>query len=252
MTGSVFQESVQGKSKDRSGERTEYVTIFHNHDSRMGLDPHKMCAETPGAYDITSTPMEYVNQDGTTKIKALDFGKNSTVPLGDRNKAKPAGPEYNVKWDSLVINPRPKYGFFPQDKRIYIPLKENEIKKGGPDLSVTNNSSELNSPSKRTATALQTISKYGTEAELNAIAHTNSFKAALVPLPKLKKRTPQKLHFDRSAYGKVGVIDDLTPSYIKNAAKIDFFSGIVKIPRKHVSTSFMDSTKLASKVIQGD
>jgi hypothetical protein len=237
LTGSIYQQDSRLSTGPRP-ERSEYMTIFHNHDSRMALDPNKRFTDTPAAYDITSTPSEFVSQDGTTKVKTVPFGPDD-VPFGERSKTKTFGPEYNIKWDSPQIVPRAKLGFCPQEKRIYIPSPADTkaaaaAKVAGidpcPRTSKLNNARQ-DSPVRKNGNPPDSSKDFST------IAHTNSFKASLVPLPKLKKRTPPVLYFDRGSYSKSRHIDDLTPNYIKKEAKIDFFSGIVKIPRKHVSTA---------------
>jgi hypothetical protein len=69
---------------------------------------------------------------------------------------------------------------------------------------------------------------------------SNSYRASLVPLPKLKSKAPVPLIFDSSSYtGKQRLkVHDLTPTYIKKEARINLFAEIEKIPRKHASTTF--------------
>lgn len=246
LTGSIQQQdSVLSADTTIRPERNEYMTIFHNHGHRMPLDPNKRFTETPGAYDITSSPSKFVNQDGTTKVKALSFGPDN-VPFGSRGvKHKKFGPEYDVKWDSPMVVPRAKLGFCPKEKRIHIPTPADVKAVAAAKVAENERIALIGDPSaranKQDTAQSSSVRVNGTPdslKDLTTVAHTNSFKATLVPLPKLKKRTPPVLNFDRGSYSNSRHIDDLTPSYIKKEAKIDFFSGIVKIPRKHVSTSF--------------
>jgi hypothetical protein len=63
-------------------------------------------------------------------------------------------------------------------------------------------------------------------------------RCSLVPLPKLKKRTPPVLVFDTSSYKseKLSKPLNLTPKLINSKAQVRLYDKILAIPRKHHST----------------
>jgi hypothetical protein len=89
------------------------------------------------------------------------------------------------------------------------------------------------------------------ELSLKDKYYSNSSKAKLVKLPKLKtKKLPDLTLIDNSYQNNRIIVNDLTPSYIKKEAKINLFSKIETIPRKHFSTKFV--TKSALQVTNQD
>jgi len=134
-----------------------------------------------------------------------------------------AGPTYDIKFDSLQVKPKLKFGPF---------LKSARVLKLGNECSDDRRSST--SPCSRSSQGSPMSFRNNSDVKV----FSNSYRAALVPLPKLKSKAPKPILFDDSSYTNKYSVHDLTPSYIKKEARIELFSNIVKIPRKHVSTPF--------------
>lgn len=228
--------SHHGPASTREG-RTDFKTIFHDFDGRQGTDPNKGFTKTPGAYDIKSTTAEYINQSGVQKIKATYFDPEPQKKCS-RNKIKEAGPVYDVKYDSHILKPRVTLTHFDhKTKRIEIPTFEPSSNKS------TDNS--INDMDKSLGHSKALLQDSFDASSSSSISHTNSFRASLVPLPKLKKRTPPVIIFDKKSYVREKNYHDLTPSYINQEAKISFFNFIEKIPRRHHSVTFKKSSNNA-------
>lgn len=225
-SASMSQISSLATKNAFSPTRSDFTTIFHEHDIRQPLDPNRRFCVTPGSYCGPESLLRHVNTDGIQETKRIHFGSN-TVPFGERNKYKMAGPTYDIKFDSLQVRPKLKFGPFLKSARV---------------LKLGNECSD----DRRTSTSPCSRSSQGSPSSFrnnNSEVKTfsNSYRAALVPLPKLKSKAPKPILFDASSYtNKHSRLDvhDLTPSYIKKEARIELFSSIVKIPRKHVSTPF--------------
>ena len=153
------------------------------------------------------------------------------MSMGDRNRVKKAGPEYNIKYDSLHIKPKEKYGAFSKSNRGILPENgsNSQVLNDDATTAIDAESSLLSDSYPNTFYSGKGLSKISNHE------HTASYKATLVRLPILKKRIPPTLTFDRKSYHYTRNYHDLTPSYIHKEAKIDFFGDIVKIPRKHKS-----------------
>lgn len=205
--------------------RSDFATIFHEQDIRQPLDPNRRFCATPGPYLGPESMLRHVNTDGIQVSKRIHFGPN-TVPFGERNKYKKAGGTYDIQYESLHIRPKPKFGPF---------LKSARVLKLGIDCS-----DDQRSPSPSPAQPSPSDIQSAANEEYSIRPFSNSYRASLVPLPKLKTKALPRLHFDDSSYSnqRKGAHHDLTPSYIKKEARIELFSSIAKIPRKHVSTAY--------------
>ena len=220
--------SVNSAATDRT--RSDFATIFHEHDIRQPLDPNKRFCATPGPYLGPESMLRHVNTDGIQVSKRIHFGPN-TVPFGERNKYKKAGGTYDVQYDSLHVRPKPKFGPF---------LKSARVLKLGIDCS---DDKRTPSPAPRSSSPPDAFSIASEDYSIRPF--TNSYRASLVPLPKIKTKAPPRLHFDDSSYtnARKGAHHDLTPSYIKKEARIELFSSIATIPRKHMSTAYPTKIK---------
>lgn len=210
--------------------RSDFATIFQDHDIRQPLDPNRRFCDTPGPYLGPDSMLRHVTTAGIKKSKRIHFGPDD-VPFGERNDYKKANETYDVQYDSLHVRPKPPFGPFPKAARVL---------KLGQECA-----------DDRRPVSPASISESFAE-EYSIRPFTNSYRASLVPLPKIKSKAPPKLTFDDSSYSsrkqKV-VVHDLTPSYIKKEARIELFSAIEKIPRKHLSTSFPSRV---GKQLKGD
>lgn len=216
-----------------ASNRTEYTTIFHNHDDRNPFDPKNHFTETPDPYLSQDTIYAAKKHDGIVLLKnTLPFGPND-VPFGERNPTKPALPEYDVQYDSLQVRPTPKLGSFPISKRIHIPSEE-EMKQSFKKLP----NEEENSPSK-----LKPVQPNPSTSEIASKTGLSVFeiRCNLVPLPKLKTRAPPRLVLDDTCYRKARLAQPLilTPSVVKREARLNLFEKIPCIPRKHKSVEFV-------------
>ena len=155
---------------------------------------------------------------------------------------------------SEQIRPRTKNGSFDKSKRIEIPLNNNN-NKHNPDHFEEHNESILHS-NHNTSIDISTLSpynnsKYNNHSKLSiSNSHSQShikqqrplsvyeYRCSLVPLPKLKKRTPPVLLFNDSSYHTDITKQplNLTPNIIKRKAKIQIYDQYLAIPRKHKST----------------
>lgn len=221
---SVSQISSADSAAATNHTRSDFTTIFHEHDIRQPLDPNRRFCATPGPYLGPESMLRHMNTDGLQVSRRIHFGPN-TVPFGERNKYKKAGGTYDVQYDSLHVRPKPKFGPF---------LKSARVLKLGIECSDDHSTP---SPAQPSSSDIQSAAS---EECYSIRPFNNSYRASLVPLPKLKTKALPRLHFDDSSYTnqKKEIHHDLTPSYIKKEARIELFSSIIKIPRKHVSTAY--------------
>jgi hypothetical protein len=221
------RRSVSPKVRE---ERSEYSTIFHDHDIRQPLDPKLRFCPTPGPYlsqdpALTSTSVYGVSEVHNTS----DFGHHD-IPFGDRMKYKTALPDYNVNYDSLQVKKAPILTTIPKSKRIHIP------KKGDPPCPLESDHRERprsSSPKRSQSPPYRPNKSMGEMSVLE-------WRCSLVKLPKLKTREPPKIHFMTQSYKrekkKMPVM--LTPKVVKERARVNLFEHILAIPRSHRSTAY--------------
>jgi hypothetical protein len=87
----------------KSFDREDHATIFHESDRRQPLDPKLRFCSTPGPYTIRSE----LKNDGITQIKSVHFGP-SNIPFGDRESVKFALPSYDVQYESTRLSDKPR------------------------------------------------------------------------------------------------------------------------------------------------
>jgi hypothetical protein len=155
----------------------------------------------------------------------------ATVPFGEavdeRYPTRQALPEYDPKFDSAQLRPATKHGSFDKANRIYIPTAEDMKKQFHPDQQ-PDEKSPARSPTRR--------SQQSPNREKNMSLF--QIRCNLVPMPKLKYRTPPVLTFDDSSYRNALTNKPLalTPKIINAKAGVHLYDKILAIPRKHHST----------------
>lgn len=197
----------------------EFKTIYHFNEERQPLDPKLRHTETPGPTIKPDDALQFTSSMGISKVHQTVH--MDTVPSPDgRFPIKPALVPYDVNYDSLQVRPTPKYGSFSKNKRIYIPLAENQ------------------EPLEQTAAAQPSIS-----IEVDSPPRDRQFRSiteercALVRLPKLKTRAPPVLVLHDSSYKRERLSKplDLTPSLVNKQAYVHLFDRYLSIPRNHKS-----------------
>jgi hypothetical protein len=216
-------QSFLQKSPSNRGDlvRSEFSTIFHDHDVRQPLDPSKRFCDTPGSYLSHDPLLRSVAHDGVKNTSRIHFGPDD-IPFGERNEYRTALPEYEVKYDSKHIKPVAPLGSFSRNKRV--------IKIGTTSYCDQHEVPVARSP------------KRGGLSEQMSVYE---LRCSLVPLPKLKTRRPEQLSFDASSYRTAKTKEplDLHPTAINRVASVHLFDGLVSIPRKHVSVGFTSPSK---------
>lgn len=254
------------KSASNNNNMRDFTTIFHNNDSRQGLDPNQSFCPIPiHTYLGPSNTLKIVKNDGVLETKSLSFG-DQNVPFGSRMIIKTALPDYDPKYDSLQLRPTTKLGSFNKAKRIEIPQMNNHIQNEDKDkntnLDNNNNSSNLfgnNSANYLSLSPNSKSNKFNQSIDISSIGYTTKqqqkqqqqqqqqqpipmsvyqYRCSLVALPKLKKRTPPVLTYDDSSY-QTDITKQpltLTPNITKKKAKVQLYDKYLAIPRKHHST----------------
>ena len=227
--------SKRGLNNSSSFELRDFSTSFHEHDSRQPFDPKNGFCPTPGSY-LSHTPVvKILKHDGVYETKStVPFGGNTVpVPFGERCPTKQALPDYDPKFDSNQLRPATKYGSFQKADRIYIPTAEDSHKHNN-NTSAENSEEEM-SPTRRRALHRQQQQQQSPSGEQKLSVF--EARCRLVPMPKLKYRSPPVLLFDDSSYKneKNSKPLDLTPKQINTKARIHLYDKILAIPRKHHS-----------------
>lgn len=237
------QRSGLSRSPERSVERKESVTIFHNHDQRDPLDPKLRFDPTPDPYLSHNSALSSKDVFGIHQVKdTLPFGPDD-VPFGERNPIKKALPTYEVNYDSRQIRPNPKLTSFSKSKRIYIPKKGEKPFPGSHDEDDAADQGRSRSQSpimgRRGMSGSRSRSPLNQSQSLENMS-VFQMRCNLVVLPKLKTRRPPELRFNAASYRKdkrkMPIL--LTPKVVKEKAKVNLFKNILTIPRPHKSAAF--------------
>jgi hypothetical protein len=206
-------------------ELRDHSTIFQEHGSRQPFDPKNGFCPTPGSYLAHTPALKTLRHDGVYEVKAtVPFGE----PVDERYPTKQALPEYDPKFDSNQLRPATKHGSFDKANRIYIPTAEDMKKQYHPDQQTDEGSPTQRSPARRSQQSPDREQKMS----------VFQMRCSLVPMPKLKYRTPPVLTFDDSSYRNAITNKPLalTPKLINAKAQVNLYDKILAIPRKHHST----------------
>ena len=225
----------------------DFSSVFHNDESRHGLDPNQIFCPTPGTYLGPQKLSKVVKSDGITETKTVPFSPQF-VPFGDRIPTKQALPTYDPKYESPYIRSAVKQGTFDKSKRIEIPTnssatedKKEEEQQLNDSTLIDNNSSTI-----RTYSTVSSPSRKLNSSTVSSINFNDKpmsmyeYRCSLVPLPKLKMRHPEVMIFDASSYklDKDRRPISLTPNVVKQKAKVQLYDKILSIPRRHKSSNF--------------
>jgi hypothetical protein len=206
-----------------SFELRDFSTSFHEHDTRQPFDPKNGFCPTPGSYLAHTPVLKMVRHDGVCETKStLPFGPNAP---SERVPTRQALPDYDPNFDSPQLRPATTLGSFHKAKRIYIPSAKDSKPGEEPYLvgersPVRSPQGQRNSPDKE-----QKMSVF-------------QMRCSLVPMPKLKHRSPPVLIFDASSYKdeRISKPLGLTPKQVNAKAQVHLYDKILAIPRRHQST----------------
>lgn len=209
-----------------SCSRSEFASLFHDHDQRIAIDPSRR-------YYITQRP--YLPQD------------NFLTPLHHDGKKKPAGsvissqsyqrpsyktalPDYDPQYDSSQLGHQPKYGTIPKSERPE--LFGSPIDYSIPEESICQRSK---TPSHKTS--------------FTPIRRSIKTPTTLKSMPKLST------NFNTSCYDVIRKPPPpaLSPSYINQQARVKVFHHSVLKPQSYqsqrVSTALGNSIKRNNSVM---
>lgn len=203
-----------------SCSRSEYASLFHDHDQRLAIDPSRRYYITQRPYlpqDNFLTPMFH---DGKKKPS----GSVITSEEYQRPPQKIALPDYDPQYDSSQLGHQPKFGSIPKTQR--------------PELF--GNPIDYSLP----------------EEEVCHRAKTPSSKNSFTPIRrKVKTPTPLKsapklsVNFNTSCYDSIRkpAPPTLSPSYVNQQARVKVFSQTVLKPQsyrsQHVPSALGDRIK---------
>lgn len=209
-------------------DRQESATIFHDHDRRMGTDPHRRFCPTPGASLPHDSLLLTRSISGISVPATVHFGPDD-VPFGDRaGPVKPAGPCYSPDYDSKYNSKYVKLSkISPSARKTFADMDQlNALKRDQPDSPV--------------------IAKLRADARASS-PPTSLLRANIKPspvrMPILRTRKPPALSFDHSCYhAKALSTVELNPAAIDRLAKVGLFNSIMTTKRQY------DSATLPSKI----
>jgi hypothetical protein len=104
------------KSLGNLEERSEFMTIYHEHDRRQPLDPKLRFCKTPGPRLSHQPLAEAITYQGKYKASSVHFGPNN-IPFGERTTTKMAMQDYDIPYESLYLRKRPTLGFISHSRR---------------------------------------------------------------------------------------------------------------------------------------
>lgn len=211
---SINRPSRRSVSREHIQSRNEFVTIYHEHDKRQPIDPHRR-------YHISQTDplpqepiLDPILYDGKHKTVAPIF---SSV---DRNccPVTLAAPSYDPRYDSPQVRPRQKLGVFLKETRpeLFPPYADYSL----PECPRTQ------SPPK------ERFEQFSTSTLTSPLA-----------LPRQKKK---KQVFDRSSYDKYRkpAPESLTPSLVNKLSKSKVFASTLAFKQQY------ESSNVPSKISQ--
>jgi hypothetical protein len=193
-----------------SCSRTEYASLFHDHDQRLAIDPSRR-------YYITQRP--FLPQDNFLTPLFHDGKKkpSGSVILSEEYQRPPqrtALPDYDPQYDSSQLGHQPKYGSIPKTRRPE--LFGNPI-----DYSL---SEEAMCPRSKTPSSKNSF--------------TPIRRKVKTPTP-LKAKTAAKISvtFNTACYDSIRkpAPPTLSPSYVNQQARVKVFSHTVLKPQSYQS-----------------
>lgn len=259
-------------------ERSEFMTIFHEHDRREPLDPNRRFTVTPGPYLAHDNILHTISGvSGPSTVHSLSFGPNNK-PFGSRNTVKKALPDYNVNYDGEMLRHHVTLGTFPKSKRDFgagLPkdhMRESSIGEessqyeagGEAENSVGSSKFKVDTGSfspgasssssrkvphnnkdvERSASASRSPIRDNEEINNGLPLSSFQMRCKLVVLPKLKQREHMKLpKFDDNSYRKKRLAEPigLSPKTIERQARAQVFKSLFVIPRQHKSSRFQSN-----------
>ncbi|KAJ1412998.1 hypothetical protein B484DRAFT_402159 [Ochromonadaceae sp. CCMP2298] len=230
-------------SRARSSGLRDFSTIHHDNGARNPLDPNRAFTPTPGSYlGSDHNPQKVLYGVPFGGLNTTRNADGLVVDHGDRFPKKSALPDYDPKFDSPQLRPAAKLGTFEKTRRIYIPSSEEKAPprapgRGSPGVPERGGGSlvlyKSQSLSNGSASAPPKMSVFQT-------------RCSLVPLPRLKYRTPPQLTFDTSSYNIKARPADLNPKKINDQARANLYDSILAIPRQHYSCGVAQKHSLKS------
>jgi len=199
-------------SSDNGGlscTRSEFASIFHDHDKRVPIDPSRR-------YFISQTPL--LPPDPFLSKKNFHDGPHRpvTVKIAQAKYQRPptveAGPDYEPMYNSKQIRSVPKLGKMPKAKRP-------EAFPPPPDFSLREE--ELAARSKQ-------IQKLPSHSQGSSVR----------PAPAKLRSSRSIPKFDATCYEKQrkAAPPDLTPSFVNRQAKVGIFGKVTLKPQSYQST----------------
>lgn len=259
-------------SRYHSSNKHEGMTIFHEHDRRIALDPKLRTTPTPGPGNYktwSSNPLRSISHHAGLKEsnRTVHMGQDD-IPFGERMDVRPALPDYDSmkSMDTehfrkgkklLTINPNERQTKFDLDERrrkieegIIEPAVEHRQKRLE-KIKKLNGKYDPDESSMGLVTAESSASFQGrpiaspisSRPQARAPGDSKSkLKGAVLRYPILKTRKPPTIEFDRSSYKNLNAAleasfakdqIELNPRQLDKEARINVFNQYVAMPRKH-------------------
>lgn len=235
-----FRSKTSTANRGIEQQRSEYTTIFHEHDVRQPIDPKRRYAATPGPQIGQQPILRAVGIDGVREARAIHFGKSQAS-----SPVKKALPDYDVNYDSEFIKPKTQY--------VKIMREQNNSRRRGTrntGASFDEQDRERSASPKHhhyshhraNSPLTPSNGKIGNARSLDSGSSSSVFQERMnsVAMPKVKTRKFPQLIFNDSSYKSIRLKAplDLSPQLVNKEAKISPFKNIVAIPRQHKSNKF--------------
>lgn len=235
--------------------KNEFTTVFHEHGSKMAIDPNRRYCATPGPLLSHEPILSHIAIDGKYEAPGLSFGL-PTMPFGERIETKLALPDYDIKYDSEVVTKRVPMG------KILKSIRFKHYEKA-----------HIDSHQKRTQLQIDSVD-HGADAAENDVSvcsrdhsrsyassslsgqsqiagySSNSAKSSLVTKVKIKlKPAPEVPKFAvPRIYSRIKAEDiTLTPKLINETVKANLFHKLYAMPRQYHSQHVVP-VKIAEKI----
>ena len=220
-------------------ERTEAATIFHDHDRRQGLDPHRRFCPTPDLGLSHDSLLLVHTTSGVQSPSKVVFGPDD-IPFGERCPVKPAGPVYNPDYDSKQLKRTVKLSkISPTERKTYVDLQIQR------NLRESEERRTDSAPSSSTQVLGSTISSTPGLGTHRANKPAPAPAASPIRMPILRTRKPPQLHFDASCYRAMAPEQvELNPRSISRLARVGIFNELLAQKREY------DSSKMGSLIAE--
>jgi hypothetical protein len=233
--------ALTAEDRRKQAIKGEFATLFHDHHTRMCIDPNTRRTETPAANLTHADVLEQITHDGKRSVKKIHFGRND-IPFGDRNKYKSALPEYDPQFNSLVRStiPRPKLGKISSTVRFkhYEPVEPPE-----PEQKPTTpfEQDAMFSPISTGKWSKDNVSNSNCDVGFESVdGGVNSPSGAdntRASASRRRRKTKQEtIKFDDSCYSKLKRKVELVeqnPKAISDSVKVNMFANIYTLSRPH-------------------